>query len=261
MTPMRTHRTRAAESRRRRARQPKSPDNSRLLAMAILGGLGVLFAVLNLDEVEVNWIFGTARDAADPRDRPLPAAGLRAGGPADPPPRPPSGLAALSSDPFTGSTSTRTPGAWRAAASANFSAGVRSRWPCVRCSPIGSSVPQWIGTAIAGCRSASASAACSGSMCPGPSDGPQPQIGTSASVERPDPGHPREDLGVAGEVDPLDHEPERLPGRPRRQATPVVDGLDRVHRRAPDAAATRRPSAPRPRAAARAPSATRRAGR
>jgi uncharacterized integral membrane protein len=35
-------------------------DNSRLLAMAILAGLGILFAVLNFDEVEVNWIFGTA---------------------------------------------------------------------------------------------------------------------------------------------------------------------------------------------------------
>ena len=41
--------------------KPKSArDNSRLLAMAILGGLGILFAVLNLDEVEVNWIFGEA---------------------------------------------------------------------------------------------------------------------------------------------------------------------------------------------------------
>ena len=41
--------------------KPKSArDNSRLLAMAVLGGLGILFAVLNLDEVEVNWIFGTA---------------------------------------------------------------------------------------------------------------------------------------------------------------------------------------------------------
>ena len=69
--------------------QPKSArDNSRLLAMAILGGLGILFAVLNFDEVEVNWIFGTA-------ETPLILVivlclllGFALGGPADPPPRP-----------------------------------------------------------------------------------------------------------------------------------------------------------------------------
>ena len=34
-------------------------DNSRLLAIAILTGLIAVFAFLNFDEVEVNWIFGT----------------------------------------------------------------------------------------------------------------------------------------------------------------------------------------------------------
>ena len=34
-------------------------DNSRLLAVAILVGLVGVFAFLNLDEVEVNWIFGS----------------------------------------------------------------------------------------------------------------------------------------------------------------------------------------------------------
>ena len=33
--------------------------NGRLIAGAILGGLAVLFAVLNLDEVRVHWIVGT----------------------------------------------------------------------------------------------------------------------------------------------------------------------------------------------------------
>jgi uncharacterized integral membrane protein len=36
-----------------------SSDHRKQLAAAILGGLGVLFAALNLDEVEVNWILGT----------------------------------------------------------------------------------------------------------------------------------------------------------------------------------------------------------
>jgi putative membrane protein len=34
-------------------------QRARLLASLVLGGLGVIFAVLNLDEVEVNWIVGT----------------------------------------------------------------------------------------------------------------------------------------------------------------------------------------------------------
>ena len=33
--------------------------HGRLIAGAILGGLAVLFAVLNLDEVRVHWIVGT----------------------------------------------------------------------------------------------------------------------------------------------------------------------------------------------------------
>jgi uncharacterized integral membrane protein len=36
-----------------------SSDRRKQLAAAILGGLGVLFAALNLDEVQVNWILGT----------------------------------------------------------------------------------------------------------------------------------------------------------------------------------------------------------
>jgi uncharacterized integral membrane protein len=41
------------EPERRRRRQ------ARLVAGLALAGLGVAFAVLNLDEVEVNWILGT----------------------------------------------------------------------------------------------------------------------------------------------------------------------------------------------------------
>jgi uncharacterized integral membrane protein len=34
-------------------------EQSRRILAAALGGLGVLFAALNFDEVEVNWILGT----------------------------------------------------------------------------------------------------------------------------------------------------------------------------------------------------------
>ena len=40
-------------------RAPARKDRSKQLAAAILGGLATLFAVLNLDEVEVNWALGT----------------------------------------------------------------------------------------------------------------------------------------------------------------------------------------------------------
>ena len=46
-------------------------------------------------------------------------------------------------------------------------------------------MPQWIGTAIAGRRMATARAALIGSMWPGPSDGPQPHTGSSATSKRP----------------------------------------------------------------------------
>ena len=35
-------------------------QNTRVIAAASLGGVVTLFAVLNLDDVDVNWIFGTA---------------------------------------------------------------------------------------------------------------------------------------------------------------------------------------------------------
>ena len=34
-------------------------ERARTVAAAGLGALGALFAVLNLDEVDVNWVFGT----------------------------------------------------------------------------------------------------------------------------------------------------------------------------------------------------------
>ena len=36
-------------------------ENRRLLYGLVIGALVALFAVLNLDDVEVNWIFGTAQ--------------------------------------------------------------------------------------------------------------------------------------------------------------------------------------------------------
>jgi uncharacterized integral membrane protein len=39
---------------------PLAKENRRALAGAIIGGVVAVFAVLNLDEVEVNWIVGTS---------------------------------------------------------------------------------------------------------------------------------------------------------------------------------------------------------
>jgi uncharacterized integral membrane protein len=36
-------------------------ERARLVAMAILGGLGTAFALVNLGDVKVNWIVGSAR--------------------------------------------------------------------------------------------------------------------------------------------------------------------------------------------------------
>ena len=38
---------------------PSRRDRARTVALLVLTGLGVLFAVLNFDEVEVNWLLGT----------------------------------------------------------------------------------------------------------------------------------------------------------------------------------------------------------
>ena len=76
---------------------------------------------------------------------------------------------------------------------AEFAERVAARAPGVRRSsasrlpePSGRSVPQWTGTASAGWSIAAASAAWPGSMCPGPSRGPQPHTGSSAT-SRPGP--------------------------------------------------------------------------
>jgi len=42
-----------------KAPPPSRRDRARIVAAFVLGGLGVLFAVLNLDEVDVNWLLGT----------------------------------------------------------------------------------------------------------------------------------------------------------------------------------------------------------
>jgi uncharacterized integral membrane protein len=38
---------------------PSRRDRARTVAVVLLAGLGVLFAVLNFDEVGVNWVLGT----------------------------------------------------------------------------------------------------------------------------------------------------------------------------------------------------------
>jgi uncharacterized integral membrane protein len=40
-------------------RAPARRERGRQIAAFALGALGVLFAVLNLDEVDVNWVLGT----------------------------------------------------------------------------------------------------------------------------------------------------------------------------------------------------------
>ena len=42
-----------------KSRSPSRRDQARTVAILVLAGLGVLFAVLNLEEVEVNWLLGT----------------------------------------------------------------------------------------------------------------------------------------------------------------------------------------------------------
>ena len=40
-------------------RPPSRREQARTITLVVLVGLGVAFAVLNLDEVAVNWLFGT----------------------------------------------------------------------------------------------------------------------------------------------------------------------------------------------------------
>ncbi len=47
---------RPAESKRL---PPSRRDQARTVSLVLLIGLGVAFAVLNLDDVAVNWVFGT----------------------------------------------------------------------------------------------------------------------------------------------------------------------------------------------------------
>jgi uncharacterized integral membrane protein len=52
--------TPAPPPRRRKQRTSLlAKENRRLVAGAIIGAVVALFAVLNLDQVDVNWIFGT----------------------------------------------------------------------------------------------------------------------------------------------------------------------------------------------------------
>lgn len=46
---------------RRQGRSLLAKENRRLLYGLVIGALVALFAVLNLDDVAVNWIFGTAQ--------------------------------------------------------------------------------------------------------------------------------------------------------------------------------------------------------
>jgi uncharacterized integral membrane protein len=42
-----------------RRRPPSRREQARTISLIVLVGLGVAFAVLNFDEVAVNWVFGT----------------------------------------------------------------------------------------------------------------------------------------------------------------------------------------------------------
>ena len=39
--------------------KPEKSGNARVIGAAVLGGLAALFAVINLDDVEVNWLVGS----------------------------------------------------------------------------------------------------------------------------------------------------------------------------------------------------------
>jgi uncharacterized integral membrane protein len=39
--------------------KPEKAGNGRVIGAAVLGGLAALFAVINLDDVEVNWLVGS----------------------------------------------------------------------------------------------------------------------------------------------------------------------------------------------------------
>jgi lipopolysaccharide assembly protein A len=42
-----------------KAPPPSRREQTRTVAAFVLGGLGAVFALLNLDDVDVNWLFGT----------------------------------------------------------------------------------------------------------------------------------------------------------------------------------------------------------
>lgn len=44
---------------RARGTTPSRRERARVVGLVVLAGLGVLFAVLNFDEVDVNWLLGT----------------------------------------------------------------------------------------------------------------------------------------------------------------------------------------------------------
>ena len=60
-TPAPTTTPGARPPERKRRGSLLAKENRRLLYGLVIGALVAVFAVLNLDEVEVNWIFGTAQ--------------------------------------------------------------------------------------------------------------------------------------------------------------------------------------------------------
>jgi lipopolysaccharide assembly protein A len=58
---MSTHTTTPTPAHAKRRRSLLAKENRRLLYGLIIGALVAVFAVLNIDEVAVNWIFGTAQ--------------------------------------------------------------------------------------------------------------------------------------------------------------------------------------------------------
>jgi uncharacterized integral membrane protein len=60
-TPTRPTTTETPPRRKRSRTALLAKENRRLLYGLVIGALVALFAVLNRDDVEVNWIFGTAQ--------------------------------------------------------------------------------------------------------------------------------------------------------------------------------------------------------
>ena len=119
--------------------------------------------------------------------------------------------------------------------------------PGTAVSPATANVPQCTGTTTRGRSRSTATAARAGSRWPGPSVGPQPQTGSSATSSGPSASMPSKQVGVARGVDAAAARLQEVAHggglRPGRRAR--AEAVAAVLRRARRTRAARRPRAPR----------------